>query len=276
MYLFCFVAASFNPFKLGSVTPKSTRRNGSTYNEHAQKRRMNYKRSADLSNGRRRRSEDCEDSRRDRKQKRVATRRSQRSKAAQEEKEEDATIKDKITRFYKQYNPAKLGEIDGLLEKYSGRETEMFSRLVKRYNADPALFGLDKVVKVSTSTNAADGAPRSINSNTLASGFAFGVSSTPAAFGSSETFKGFGSVTTETKWGSSNFTAPTSSFLSLDKATSTFASSRGTKHVSFGLGTTTFGGAFSSRNDKPKTFGSIAWDTGIRANSSFDSEMDMN
>ena len=37
MHLFYFAAASFHPFKLGSVTPKPKRRNGSTYSEQAQK-----------------------------------------------------------------------------------------------------------------------------------------------------------------------------------------------------------------------------------------------
>jgi hypothetical protein len=296
MHLFYFAAASFHPFKLGSVTPKPKRRNGSTYSEQAQKRRKSYKRGTDLSNGRRRRSEGCEDSRKERKQERVATRRRQRSLAAQEDKkEEDATIKDKMIRFYKQYNPTKLDEIDGLLKKYSGRDTELFGKLVKKYCADPAMFGLDKEA---TSWNAAACAS-STTSNNAVSGFAFGVSSTPAAF-SSETFKGFGSVAVETKCGSSSFTAPTAnSFSSFGKATSTLASSQSAKHVSFGFSTTStascFGqGSASSSSDTPfgslaapKTFGSIASKSAtlpngwgafgvIRTKSSFDSEMDWN
>jgi hypothetical protein len=50
--------------------------------------------------------------------------------------------RDMLTAFYQKYNPAKVAEVDRLLEKYKGSEELMFRNLAKKYNLDPATFGL--------------------------------------------------------------------------------------------------------------------------------------
>ncbi|CAM9363682.1 unnamed protein product, partial [Chrysoparadoxa australica] len=37
--------------------------------------------------------------------------------------------RDRLVAFYKQHNPRKLSEVDGLLEKYKGRYEELFEKL---------------------------------------------------------------------------------------------------------------------------------------------------
>ncbi|OQR89825.1 hypothetical protein THRCLA_09560 [Thraustotheca clavata] len=44
----------------------------------------------------------------------------------------------RLERFYKKYNPEKLGEIDGALERYKGREASLFEALVRKYGPEPA------------------------------------------------------------------------------------------------------------------------------------------
>ncbi|CAM9190945.1 unnamed protein product [Heterosigma akashiwo] len=41
--------------------------------------------------------------------------------------------RDRLIRFYKEHNPAKLGEVDKMLRKYAGREDELFKRLERVY-----------------------------------------------------------------------------------------------------------------------------------------------
>ena len=47
-----------------------------------------------------------------------------------------------LVSFYQQHKPEKIAEVDKLLNKYMGREDELFRNLAKKYNMDPALFGL--------------------------------------------------------------------------------------------------------------------------------------
>ncbi|RLN62993.1 hypothetical protein BBJ29_001646 [Phytophthora kernoviae] len=44
---------------------------------------------------------------------------------------------ERLTRFYRKYNADKLHEIDGVLERFKGRETQLFSALVKKYGPEP-------------------------------------------------------------------------------------------------------------------------------------------
>ncbi|KAG7398399.1 hypothetical protein PHYBOEH_011200 [Phytophthora boehmeriae] len=44
---------------------------------------------------------------------------------------------ERLTRFYRKYNADKLHEIDGVLERFKGRETQLFAALVKKYGPEP-------------------------------------------------------------------------------------------------------------------------------------------
>ncbi|KAL4111259.1 hypothetical protein PRIC1_002940 [Phytophthora ramorum] len=46
--------------------------------------------------------------------------------------------RERLTRFYRKYNADKLHEIDGVLERFKGREAQLFSALVKKYGPEPA------------------------------------------------------------------------------------------------------------------------------------------
>ncbi|RHY91801.1 hypothetical protein DYB35_005360 [Aphanomyces astaci] len=43
----------------------------------------------------------------------------------------------RLERFYSKYNPDKKGEIDGVMEKYKGREASLFEALVRKYGPEP-------------------------------------------------------------------------------------------------------------------------------------------
>jgi preprotein translocase subunit Sec61beta len=45
--------------------------------------------------------------------------------------------RDRLARFYQQYNPEKLSTVDATLAKFGGREEEMFQALVQKYGAEP-------------------------------------------------------------------------------------------------------------------------------------------
>jgi hypothetical protein len=44
--------------------------------------------------------------------------------------------------FYETYNPSKIQEVDKNLAKYAGNEHQLFMNLAKKYNVDPAQFGV--------------------------------------------------------------------------------------------------------------------------------------
>merc|ERR1712129_658148 len=52
------------------------------------------------------------------------------------------TPRDILVEFYKQRNPSKINEIPKLLAKYAGNEEQLFRNLAKKYNIDPAQFGV--------------------------------------------------------------------------------------------------------------------------------------
>lgn len=64
-----------------------------------------------------------------------------------------ATTRERLTRFYLKYNGDKLHEIEGLLERFKGKETQLFSALVKKYGPEPSA---DEVLE----TKAAKAAPK--------------------------------------------------------------------------------------------------------------------
>ncbi|ETV90107.1 hypothetical protein H310_15063 [Aphanomyces invadans] len=47
------------------------------------------------------------------------------------------TTRARLERFYSKYNPDKKGEIDGVLDKYKGRESVLFEALVRKYGPEP-------------------------------------------------------------------------------------------------------------------------------------------
>lgn len=53
-----------------------------------------------------------------------------------------ATARERLTRFYQKYNGDKLHEVEGLLERFKGKEAQLFKSLVKKYGPEP---GADEV-----------------------------------------------------------------------------------------------------------------------------------
>jgi hypothetical protein len=51
--------------------------------------------------------------------------------------------RDILLSFYQAHNPSKLGEVDKTLAKYAGKEELMFLNLARKYNVDPAMFGVN-------------------------------------------------------------------------------------------------------------------------------------
>lgn len=84
--------------------------------------------------------------------------------------------RDLLVAFYQQHNPAKIAEVEKLLEKYRGNEEQMFRNLAKKYQLDPAIFGLAATPVLTSAT------PPSISSgfgktSMLRGGQAFGGAS---------------------------------------------------------------------------------------------------
>jgi hypothetical protein len=51
--------------------------------------------------------------------------------------------RDLLVSFYQSHNPAKVAEVDKTLAKYAGKEELLFLNLAKKYNVDPAQFGVN-------------------------------------------------------------------------------------------------------------------------------------
>ena len=58
-----------------------------------------------------------------------------------------SSYKQRLTRFYEKYNPAKIGAVDQTLEAYAGREEEMFTALVGKYGPEPPFGTSQTTVK---------------------------------------------------------------------------------------------------------------------------------
>jgi len=194
-----------------------------------------------------------------------------------------SSTKEKLTLFYKKYNPTKLDEIDELLEKYDGREEEMFRRLLSKYRADPSVFGLDGMIASKASTFT----PQSGKSDTT---FGFAVataSSKPDTFRSTVPVRGFGTSNNVFKSTYSSFAEASASFSSSQtvkngssslsfgsSAAPSFTALATPSFSSLAATTTSIGKGFgSSSSPKPATFGGVWGQTSnIRTNRSFDSE----
>jgi len=95
-----------------------------------------------------------------------------------------------------------MNDVDTLLNKYAGREEQMFLALAKKYNLDPSMFGVSAQPIAAPSTGAATfGSPTPIGFGSAAGfggapsggfgGSTFGASS---GFGSIAQGGGFGSL----------------------------------------------------------------------------------
>lgn len=52
------------------------------------------------------------------------------------------SAREKLIQFYTDYNPSKVDSVDKTLEKYASKEEALFNNLAKRYNVQPAVFGI--------------------------------------------------------------------------------------------------------------------------------------
>ena len=50
-----------------------------------------------------------------------------------------ADLRARLTRFFTQYNPAMVRDVDKLLDEYAGREEDLFTALTTKYGAEPAM-----------------------------------------------------------------------------------------------------------------------------------------
>jgi hypothetical protein len=110
-----------------------------------------------------------------------------------------------LVSYYQTHNPSKLNEVDTLLNKYAGREEQLFLNLAKKYNLDPSMFGIVAPRPAATTPSTGTmtfGSPAPMG-NTSVFGSAptavgFGSASTAGAFGASGggfgTSSGFGSA----------------------------------------------------------------------------------
>lgn len=110
--------------------------------------------------------------------------------------------RDILASFYQTHNPSKVNEVDTLLNKYAGREEQMFLNLAKKYNLDPSMFGVSTQPIVGPSTGAATfGSPASMGfggaagfGGAPAGGFGGGTFGSSSGFGSIAQGGGFGNL----------------------------------------------------------------------------------
>ncbi|CEG43527.1 rna-binding protein [Plasmopara halstedii] len=69
--------------------------------------------------------------------------------------------RERLTRFYQKYNADKLHEIDSVLERFKGRETQLFLTLVKKYGTEPAENETFETVEETTKVSDASCTPSS-------------------------------------------------------------------------------------------------------------------
>lgn len=111
----------------------------------------------------------------------------------------DKTAREILVSFYQQHNPAQLGKVDQLLQKYVGNEEKMLRNLAKKYNMDPSAFGLTNTPVPPPASSFGSTTPPSFGQT---SGFGASLSSS-TPFGQSS---GFGDTKTQSAspFGSTN------------------------------------------------------------------------
>jgi hypothetical protein len=102
------------------------------------------------------------------------------------------TPRELLTEFYMEKNPAKVAEVDKLLSKYQGDEERMFRNLAKKYNLDPAVFGLSTSAPPSTFGTGSTGGFG--QPSPLGGGPTFGLAQPNTPFVGPPTSGGFGSA----------------------------------------------------------------------------------
>jgi len=111
--------------------------------------------------------------------------------------------RDVLAGFYQTHNPSKVSEVDTLLNKYAGREEQMFLALAKKYNLDPSMFGVSAPQPTAAPSTGAMtfGSPATIGFGSTAGfgvapsgGFGGGTFGTSSGFGSIAQGGGFGSL----------------------------------------------------------------------------------
>ena len=168
------------------------------------------------------------------------------------------TTREILVAFYQKYNPAKVVEVDKLLNKYAGKEEQLLRNLAKRYNLEPSFFGLPEKISatnasgfgVSTNFGTTFGTSTQLNGGSASSG-GFGVTnaspfvSTPNSTGG---VSGFGKPS-----GLGN-NAPA---FGSPSGTTGFGSSIGKSSFGAGISATSGFGSLSSNNPGPSpAFGS--------------------
>lgn len=146
-------AAFFRP---GTKSPKKFR---SKHKPPPEKRRTSFKKGINAQENRKRRSKTSRDLGNVKKKTKINNHRNKTntiesagSKPAID-KIYTGTTKEKMVAFYKDHNPAKLGNVDKSLTKYAGKEEQLLHNLAKRYGIDPKLLGVGAL-----SLNAGSGA----------------------------------------------------------------------------------------------------------------------
>ena len=165
-------------FRVGSVTPKKSR---ALCKPAVEKRKHNYKRGINSAENRQRRSQLSRDLGLNKKSAAIQKLRSARSANGKA-----CHVRDVLISFYNVHNPSKLCEVDKTLERYTGKEEELFTNLAKRYNVNPSIFGIDEEdVDTPVKSNATGAFMAYASSNNT-----FGSLATPpraSGFGSSAT-----------------------------------------------------------------------------------------
>jgi hypothetical protein len=182
------------------------------------------------------------------------------------------SARDRLVSFYRQHNPSKVEEVDKLLTKYQGNEEQLFRNLAKRYNLDPAVFGLPSTPSLGSTP------PPPSHPTQPAPSFGGGSPGfgQPSALGSSPFGIPFGSSGT-TASTSSPFAASQSSGFGQISAIGAFGSGAGSSSAApvgsapslGGFGSTSggvFGSAASSAPAGAASFGSLA---GVGASGGF-------
>ena len=162
-----------------------------------------------------------------------------------------------LTEFYQKHNPAKVSEVGKALEKYKGKEAEMFKKLAQKYNAPNPMQGDQLSAGGTTSTSSSFGfgnmaasmgsttTPFSTSSAQTKSMGQFASAPSPFGGNAGHTKSPFSSTQSATPFGAPSATASSASpFTSTSSTTSAF-------------GGTAPGGAFGSQSatSAPSPFG---------------------
>ena len=103
------------------------------------------------------------------------------------------TPRELLVAFYQTHNPAKIGEVDKTLMKYAGREELLFLNLAKKYNVDPAQFGVSASPAAAPSLTTGFGSSPAPAFGSQSQGFGAPSFGSPGVLGGGQSSGGFGS-----------------------------------------------------------------------------------